>query len=474
MPQPNVLFILADDLGWMDLSCQGSTFYETPQIDRLAREGMLFTNAYAASPVCSPTRASILTGKYPARLGLTQFIGGHNRGRLLDVPYIDHLSRREYSLATSLREGGYQTWHAGKWHLGSEAYWPEHHGFDVNVGGCDYGAPGPQGYFYPWAIPNLQNLDVPQGTFLDDYLTDRAIDLIANRDLDRPFFLNMWYYLVHTPIQAKPELVSKYQAKASRLGLDDIDPFVEGECHAVEHKAHLRVRRRQVQSDPTYAAMVETLDWNVGRLIDALETHGLLENTIVIFTSDNGGLSTSEGSPTCNAPLAEGKGWMYEGGTRDPLLVRWPGVAAAGSTCDVPVISPDFYPTLLSAAGLSPRPEQHVDGVDFTPLLTGSGTLDRDAIFWHYPHYPNQGSSPCSAVRGGDWKLIEFLEDERCELYNLAEDLGETRDLAALQPERTRVMRERLAQWRDDVQAMMPEPNPDYTPSRHPLASPLV
>ncbi len=472
--QPNVLFILVDDLGWMDLSCQGSRYYETPNIDRIAHEGMRFTNAYAACPVCSPTRASIMSGKYPARVGVTQFIGGRGRGRLLEVPYIDHLPSGEHSLASALRDGGYQTWHIGKWHLGAQPYWPERHGFDVNVGGCDFGAPGPTGYFSPWAIPNLQHLDLPSGVFLDDYLTDRAVSLINDRDAGRPFFLNMWYYLVHTPIQAKPDLVRKYQRKAKAMGLDREPALVEGDYHPVQHKAHVRIQRRIVQSDPVYAAMIEILDDNVGKLMQALTRQGILDQTLVIFTSDNGGLSTSEGSPTCNAPLSEGKGWMYEGGTRDALLMRWPDVISPHSVCDVPVTSPDFYPTLLRAAGLDLLPHQHTDGEDMMPLLRGGMHLHRDAIFWHYPHYPNQGGTPCSAIRMGDWKLIEFLEDGHCELYNLRDDIGEQHDLADVEQTRTAAMQQRLASWRSEVEAKMPSPNPHYVPSCHALASPLV
>ena len=253
---------------------------------------------------------------------------------------------------------------------------------------------------------------------------------------DGPFFLNLWYYDVHTPIQAKPELVAKYEEKARRLGLDRVQAIVEGEHFPMEQKRHLRVQRRVVQSDPAYAAMIETLDTNVGRLLDALERLGVAEDTVVVFTSDNGGLATSEGSPTCNAPLAEGKGWMYEGGTREPLLVRWPGRVAAGSVCAEPVTSPDFYPTLLEAAGLPMLPEQHVDGVSFVRDAAGGCGCERGPIFWHYPHYGNQGGTPGSSVREGDWKLIEFFEDGRLELYNLADDIGEERNLAAEEPER--------------------------------------
>lgn len=472
--QPNILFILVDDLGWTDLSCQGSRFYETPNIDRIAREGMSFTNAYAACPVCSPTRASLMSGKYPARVGITQWIGGKGQGRLLDVPYADHLPLTERSYASALRDGNYQTWHVGKWHLGAEPYWPEHHGFEVNIGGCDYGAPGPSGYFHPWRIPNLQKVKAPSFCHLDEFLTNRAADLIRQRDTSRPFLLNMWYYLVHTPIQSKKDLIEKYERKSRDMGLDKINALVDGEFHPVEHKKHLRIRRRIIHSDPVYAAMIETLDTNVGLLIRTLEEQGILDQTLIVFTSDNGGLSTSEGSPTCNAPLSEGKGWMYEGGTREPLMARWPGIIKSGSTCDVPVTSPDFYPTFLQAAGLPLCPEQHQDGVSFLPLLQGVDHLDRDALFWHYPHYSNQGGAPGSSIRAGDWKLIEFFEDGRCELYNLRDDIAEDHNLAEVFPELTATLRQRLAAWREDVEARLPEPNPDYVPTTDPLADPFV
>ncbi len=472
--RPNIVFILIDDLGWMDLSCQGSRFYETPHIDRIAREGISFTNAYASCPVCSPTRASLMSGKYPARVGVTQFIGGAGQGKLLCTPYTDHLPLSERSYASALRDGGYQTWHMGKWHLGAKPYWPEHHGFDVNIGGCDYGAPGPAGYFHPWEITNLRDAEAPRGTYLDDYLTDRAVELITHRDQSRPFLLNMWYYLVHTPIQAKNKLIAKYEQKARQMGLDRVQALVEGEMHPVEHKQNIPIRRRVIQSDPAYAAMIEILDQNVGRLVKTLEEQGILDQTMLIFTSDNGGLSTSEGSPTCNAPLSEGKGWMYEGGTREPLMIRWPGVIRPGTACDVPITSPDFYPTFLDAAGLPQHPEQHMDGLSMMPLLKGADHLDREAIYWHYPHYPNQGGTPGSSIRMGDWKLIEFFEDGHCELYNLRDDIAEDHNLVHEFPARAANMQRKLAAWREDVHAKIPEPNPDYVPATHPMANPLV
>lgn len=473
MTQPNILFILIDDMGWMDLSCQGSSFYETPHIDRLAREGMMFTDAYAACPVSSPTRASILSGKYPARVGVTQYIGGNGKGKLLGAPYIDHLPAAEHSLAAALRDGGYQTWHAGKWHLGAEQYWPEHHGFDVNIGGCSAGMPK-HGYFAPWKLANLPGDDVPEGTFLDDHLTDRAVELIERRDADRPFFLNMSYYLVHTPIQAKPELIAKYEAKARRMGLDDSAALEPGELHPVEHKKTEPILRRRYQSHATYAAMIEILDTNIGKLLDKLDELGLAEDTLVIFTSDNGGLSTSEGSPTCNFPLSEGKGWMEEGGTREPTLMRWPGTTTPGTKTDAVITSPDFYPTLLDAAGLDRLPEQHVDGVSFLPVLRGADRHDRGPIFWHYPHYSNQGATPGSSVRDGDWKLIEWYEGPTRALYNLRDDLGERRNLIGERADIAERLGQLLDDWRDDIEAIIPQPNPDYVPSDDPAADPRV
>ena len=467
MTQPNILFILIDDMGWRDLSCCGSSFYETPNIDRLAREGMRFTDAYASCPVCSPTRASVMTGKYPATVGITDWIDAHGtthpaRGRLIDAPYVKALPTAEHSLARALRDGGYATWHVGKWHLGSAGSLPQDHGFDVNIGGCEAGSPGRGGYFSPWTIPALQDADVPEGTYLTDYLTDHVVRLITGHTDERPFFLNLWYYAVHTPIQAKPEKIAKYEAKAAALGLDKLKTFEDGDFFPMEHKKHLRIRRRLLQSDAVYAAMIESLDENIGRVLDALAATGKLDNTLVIFTSDNGGLATAEGSPTCNAPLAEGKGWMYEGGTREPLLVRWPGVVAPGSLCETPVTTPDFFPTFLEAVGLPPLPHQHVDGVSFMPLLAGETTLPRDAIFWHYPHYGNQGGTPGASVRLGEYKLIRFFEDDRCELYNLRADPGETHDLAAAQPDMTRKLADALAAWQQSIEAKFPQPNPAW------------
>ncbi|MHB9032625.1 MAG: sulfatase-like hydrolase/transferase, partial [Anaerolineae bacterium] len=301
------------------------------------------------------------------------------------------------------------------------------------------------------------------GTYLTDYLTDEAIRLIRGRD-KRPFYLNYWPYAVHTPIQAPPDLVEKYTAKAKALGLDQVKTFALGQYYPCEHLRTRRIKRRLVQSDPVYAAMVENLDSNLGRMLAELEAAGIADNTLVIFTSDNGGLSSSEGSPTCNLPLAEGKGWMYEGGTREPLLIRWPGVTRAGSTCAAPVTTPDFYPTLLEAAGLHVPEGQLIEGVSLMPLLRGAKALEREAIYWHYPHYGNQGGTPGSSLRCGDWKLIEFFEDGRLELYNLADDPGEHHNRAADLPELAGDLHDRLASWRLSVAAKLPERNPDWVP----------
>ncbi|MCG8479688.1 MAG: sulfatase [Spirochaetales bacterium] len=469
----NIIFILIDDLGWKDLSCTGSDFYETPHLDALCASGMRFTNGYAASPVCSPTRASIMSGKYPVSTGITDWIN-HDRpsdsprgdcdGLLVDAPYLDHLPHAEVSVASALREGGYQTWHVGKWHLGRKAWYPEHHGFDVNIGGGHEGSPSTGGHFSPWEIEPLKDTDVPDGTYLTDYLTDEAIGLLKNRDAKKPFFLNLWYYTVHTPIEAKAEKIAKYAEKARTMGLDTVRTFQEGDLFPCSHKKDRRIRRRLVQSDPAYAAMIESLDENIGKLLSELQSLDLTKDTMIIFTSDNGGLSTAEGSPTCNLPLAEGKGWMKEGGVREPLFVSWPGVIESGSLCREPITSTDFYPTMLEAAGLPLRPEQHRDGVSLMPLLKGGPSLGRDALFWHYPHYGNQGGTPGSSILMHPWKLIEFYEDNHVELYHLEDDPGEHIDLAESEPERTREMRNRLKSWREEKGALIPRRNPDFRP----------
>lgn len=464
---PNLILILIDDLGCRDLSCLGSSFYRTPHLDRMAQEGIVFTAAYASCPVCSPTRASLLTGKYPAAVGITDWIdwGGQLhpcRGRLIDAPYLKELPRSEYTLARALRDAGYTTWHVGKWHLGSSGSLPQDHGFDQNIGGGKDGAP--HTYFAPWPNEPLADLQVPPGTYLTDYLTARAIELIRKRPRHKPFFLNLWHYAVHTPIQAKPDAIRRWSRRAARLGLDQINPFEIGEHFPAMHQRHLRVKRRRIQSDPIYAAMIANMDWNIGRLLDTLREEGIEHDTLVAFTSDNGGLATAEGSPTCNAPYKEGKGWMAEGGVRVPLILWWPGRIPPGLRSSEPVSSPDLYPTFLEAADLDARPSQHRDGLSLLPLWSGSSHLPREALFWHYPHYGNQGGTPGSSVRSGDYKLIEFFEDGCLELYNLRNDPSENHNLARRKPETTARLHELLQNWRKSVEARLPAPNLGWNP----------
>jgi len=428
--KPNIVFILTDDLGWTDLSCMGSTFYETPNIDRLATQGMRFTDNYAACCVCSPSRAAILTGRYPARLHLTDWlVGGPPPNMKFSIPaWTKHLSLEAPNLANSLKAAGYVSASIGKWHLGPKPYWPEKQGFDVNVAGCDKGQP--PSYFAPYKIPTLS--EGPKGEFLSDRLTDEAIQFIE-QNKDKPFFLYLPHYAVHRPTMAKPAVIAKYKAKA--------DP-------------------KSPHHNPVYAGLIESVDDSVGRLLAKLDELKLADNTLVIFTSDNGGLTND----TSNAPLRKGKGWSYEGGVRVPLIVKWPGVTKPGSVCNAPVIGVDFYPTLLALAGVTPPPGP-VDGESFEPLLRGSGTMKREAIFWHFPHYRGGGTLPYSAIREGDWKLIEFLEDMSVELYNLKLDIGETKDLAATMPDKVNALRKKLHDWRDQVGAQMLTPNPKYDPN---------
>jgi len=448
--KPNVIFILADDYGWRDLSCYGSSFYETPNLDRLAAQGMRFTQAYAACCVCSPTRASILTGKYPARLHITDWLPGRgdNPHQELNHPVIvQNLPLEETTLARALKEGGYKTGLVGKWHLGGPGFYPENHGFDLDIAGSERGATST--FFSPYNLPHLSN--GPAGEYLTDRLTDEALKFIEDSK-GAPFFLYLAHYAVHTPHQAKKPMVEKYAAKAATLPPGGPEFMPEHDREA-----------RQIQNQPVYAGMIESLDDSVGRILDKLAELGLDKNTVIFFTSDNGGLSTSEGSPTSNLPLRGGKGWNYEGGIREPLLVKWPGVTQPGAVCDEPVMSTDYYPSILEIAGLPPRPAQHMDGVSVTPLLKG-GARPARPFFWHYPHYSNQGGRPGGAVRVGDYKLLESYEDMRVELYNVKEDIGEKNDLAGKMPEKAAELRDKLHAWRQDVAAQMPTPNPHYAP----------
>jgi arylsulfatase A-like enzyme len=455
---PNVIFFLVDDLGQRDIGCYGSSFYETPNLDRLAKEGALFTDAYAACPVCSPTRASLMSGQWPQRTGITDYIGApmkpeqwKRNTKLLPAPYADRLALDSPTLAKSLKAAGYATFFAGKWHLGPEGWWPENQGFDINMGGNHGGGPyGGDKYFSPYGNPRLS--DGPPGEHLPDRLARETAKFIETNK-DKPFFAYFSFYSVHTPLMARADLKKKYEDKRARLGLE--------EKWGREEPRDVRLS----QDHAVYAGMVEAMDLAVGTVLAKLDELGLRENTIVIFTSDNGGLSTSEGWPTSNLPLRAGKGWIYEGGIREPLLVRWPAVVKAGSVVNTPVSSPDFFPTLLEAAGEKPAAGQKLDGVSLLPVLKGGNVPER-ALFWHYPHYGNQGGAPAAAVRRGDYKLIEWFEDDRVELFNVREDIGERNNLAAAQPERVARLREELQVWRKDVGAKLPTPNPAYDPAK--------
>jgi arylsulfatase A-like enzyme len=456
--RPNFVFILADDLGWTDLGCYGSSFYETPNCDKLAEQGVRFTDAYAACPVCSPTRSSVLTGKYPARTKNTDFFGAPQPGnskrntKHLPAPYLERLAAEEVTLAEALKEAGYATFFAGKWHLGPEGSWPEDHGFDVNKGGWSRGGPyGGKKYFSPYGNPRLE--DGPPGEHLPHRLAKETIRFMEEHR-DGPFLAYLSFYSVHTPLMARTDLKKKFVQKKQRLGL-------EAEW-GVERGRKVRL----TQDHAVYAGMVEAMDEAVGDVMNALERLGLAENTVVAFMSDNGGLSTSEGHPTSNLPLRAGKGWLYEGGIREPMIVAWPGKVEGGRVCDVPVTSTDFYPTFLEMAGLPLRPEQHVDGVSLVPLLGEEKQPDRDAIYWHYPHYGNQGGAPGGVIRVGDWKLVAWYEDGSLELFNLKDDVGEKQNVAAEYPAKVEELHERLKAWLAETDANMSAPNPRFDPKK--------
>lgn len=456
--KPNFLFILVDDFGYMDAGCYNpNTFYETPGIDKLASEGVRFTNAYAACPVCSPTRSSILTGKYPARTDNTAHFGGPQpyepkrvkNEPLLPAPYIDKMVLSETTIPEALKEHGYKTFFAGKWHLGGEGHWPQHQGFEINKGGWTKGGPyGGKKYFSPYGNPSLK--DGPEGEHLPDRLADETINFIKENK-ENPFFAYLSFYSVHTPLMGRPDLVEKYKKKAAALKNT-------GPIFGVEGDRKVRL----VQKHAVYAAMVEAMDEAIGKVLNELEKQRLDENTVVFFMSDNGGLSTSEGHPTSNLPLRAGKGWLYEGGIREPMLIKWPGKSKAGTTEATPVTSTDFYPTILEMANVPLLPEQHADGVSLASLLKKGKKLDREVIFWHYPHYGNQGGTPGAAVRQGDFKLIEYFEDKPSELYNLSTDPSEKTNLADSNPEKVKELSALIKEMYKETDAKFPSPNPAF------------
>jgi arylsulfatase A-like enzyme len=458
MRQPNIVYILSDDLGWCDLGVEGSSFYESPNIDRIAHEGMRFTQGYAACQVCSPSRASILTGKYTPNHGITDWIGAASGERwresgrcskLLPPEYAHQLAADEVTFAEALRRAGYRTFFAGKWHLGDDGADPEDFGFEVNKGGWMVGWPA-GGYFAPWENPKLP--PGPDGESLPLRLGRETVDFMRTHQ-DEPFLAYLSFYSVHGPIQTSRDRWEKYRQKAVAAGTAESRFIMD---------RYLPVR--QVQDCPIYAGMIEAMDDAVGMVLDALDELGLAEDTIVCFTSDNGGVSSGDSYSSSMLPLRGGKGRQWEGGIREPYHVRYPRTVQAGTSCEVPVSGIDYYPTLLELAGVPIPAEQDVDGSSLVKLLQGeadAAVAERD-LFWHYPHYGNQGGEPSSIIRSGTWKLIHYYEDGRDELYQLTDDPGEQSDLAAVHSEQARTLRERLDAWLLAVDAKLPEPDPEY------------
>jgi len=448
--KPNFLFILVDDLGIRDLACYGSTFYESPNIDLLASEGMKFTNAYASCPVCSPTRASIMTGQYPQRTGVTDWIKGMNaKNRKLKTKRTAmQLPLEEFTIAEALKKGGYNTYIVGKWHLGDDKFMPVHQGFDLSIAsGHEKGS-----YYSPYNNPTLP--DGPEGEYKTDRLTTEAMKLIEKNGSDKPFFIYLAFFNVHTPNTPCKRYEKKFQEKASLI------PEKNKRVPVKEGDGLTKI----TQNSAMFASKVFAVDWNVGRIIKKLDELKIADNTIVIFTSDNGGLTTKQKpGVTSEYPYRAGKGWLYDGGIRVPLIIKWPGVTKPGTLCDVPVISMDFYPTLLDMARLPQRPQQHKDGADLVPLLKGEATdVPRKALYWNYAHYHGSTWRPGAAIQKGGWKLIEFFEDGRIELYNTKNDIREQNDLSKTNPEIAAQLLDDLQNWQQTVNANIPGPNPTY------------
>ncbi len=446
----NFVFFLVDDMGMMDLGTYGSTFHETPNIDKLAKTGMKFHYGYAACPVCSPTRASIMTGRHSVRVDITDWIAGSaNRktNKLIHPDDRDNLALEEVTLAEELKGHGYLTFFAGKWHLGNEGYWPTDQGFDINIGGHQRGGP-PGGYYAPWTNPVLKSKK--KGEYLTERLTEESIHFLEERKVDKPFLLYLSYYNIHTPIQPYKKHIDHYKKKAMEFSGDTPTRH--------EHDAQTRMR----QDNPALASMVSAVDDSVGTLLTKLDKLGLADNTVVIFFSDNGGLSTkAKMGPGSNTPLRAGKGWLYEGGVREPTIIRAPGITKPGSMSDQPIVSMDFFPTMLELAGLPLRPNLHVDGRSLLPELKGKKGKPRP-LYWHYPHYHGSTWKPGASIRDGDWKLIKFYDQEKIELYNLKKDPSEKKDLAKKNSAKAKELKNKLLAWQKQMNAKLPEPNPNY------------
>ncbi len=501
---PNVVVFLVDDLGWSDLGCYGSEFYETPNIDRFAAKSVRFADAYAACHVCSPTRAAIMTGRYPARLGLTDWLPGRKEfpfQRLQNATIPLQLPDAEVTIAEALREHGYRTAHIGKWHLGEEPFGPLRQGFDIQIPRWNKGWPK-TGYHAPFGFDGLDDGD--SNAYLTDRLTDEAVAFIEAHQ-DQPFFLYLAHFAVHDPIEGRKDLVDQYLRRLDALGQPELPAFVlegnpdaDAPLPAEELNARLRdpeysgyrvlpgrtVKIKQHQDNVEFAAMVESVDDSFGRLLASLKSLNLDRKTIVILCSDNGGMSAANfGNPsrvvsadgldaaysTSNLPLRGAKGWLYEGGIRVPLIIHWPVLGQQGAVCEVPVISTDLFPTILEMASLPPRPSRHLDGVSLASLVEGSRTLDREALYWHFPHYSNHGmQSPGGAVRAGDYKLLDYFENGTAQLFDLRNDIGEQNDLSRSHPEKVAELRTMLQEWRTKVSARMMTPNPRYVSEAQP------